>query len=158
MTNAPALPEMDMRSLTRRLAQARVSQLPALIQEARAGLAGAPPEWIAGRAATLLAHHFRPDDPEHLTEAVIFDWIDALSIYPQWAIEDAVRRWNRTGGGKKPAPGHICALCERAVAPVRAELATARRILDRLEPSPQRVSSARAMEVIAAAQRGAKCG
>lgn len=151
----------DTRCLMRRLAQAPVSELPATIREAKAAMAGASPEWIAGRVAVLLSHYWRADDPAHMAEAVVVDWIEALSIYPQWAISAAVVRWNRTSKGKRPAPAHIAALCEAEVQPMRDEIGKARSALSRAQDvrpcAPSAEQKARVAALVAEITRKVQC-
>ena len=155
-----AAPVADSRSLMRRLAQAPVSELPATIRAAKAAMAGADPQWISGRVAVLLSHYWRSDDPDHMAEAVMVDWIEALAIYPQWAISAAVLRWNRTSNGKRPTPSHIAALCQAEVAPMRDEIAKARSALSRAQdvppPPPSDEQKARIAALVASVTKRAE--
>ena len=103
--------------------------------------------------AVLLSHYWRADDPEHMAEAVMLDWIESLSIYPQWAISGAVIKWNRTSNGRRPTPSHIAALCEAEVQPMRDEIVKARSALSRAQeaerPAPSEEQRARIAALVA---------
>ncbi len=77
-------------------------------------LSPAPTNQISGRVTSLLAHYFVPDMPEELYFVVINDWIDALSEYPFWAIQESCGIWLRSEN-RRPTPSDIRISCSRAV-------------------------------------------
>ena len=158
--NAPALPSkalVDRASLTRRLASATASQLPAAIAETRRMMTPATPDRIAHRAARLLSHYWQPEEAGHDTEARLADWAEVLSIYPDWAIRAAMTEFQRTAGNKRPTPALIAAHCRDQVQPVIEELARASSVLDRINeerrPEPSAESKARIAAMVAAATK-----
>lgn len=72
-------------------------------------------EWIGGRAATLLSHYWRPDDPVELTAAIGKDWADVLEGLPQAAIARAAIRFQQENPRAKPTPAAIYALALEAI-------------------------------------------
>ena len=71
----------------------------------------ASPQWIAGRALTLLSHYYQPDTPAEVTEAAIGDWVRALEGQTQDAIERACRGYLRDQPRRRPTPGDIRSRC-----------------------------------------------
>lgn len=75
--------------------------------------------WIAGRIKTLLAHFWRPDDPQPIEEAVISDWVEALVGYRTQDIQDACIAYlkapdtAKSGAAIRPGPHHVIRLIER---------------------------------------------
>lgn len=67
----------------------------------------ATPQWIAGRAQTLLAHYFQPDMPPEVQEAAIADWIATLDGYSQAQIEGACKHYLQSQPRVRPTPGEI---------------------------------------------------
>ena len=63
--------------------------------------------WISGRIETLLSHYFQPESPTEVKDAALDDWVDALSIFPQPAIEYACRTYLRNQPRRRPTPGDI---------------------------------------------------
>ncbi|MCP4900085.1 MAG: hypothetical protein GY906_24205 [bacterium] len=86
-------------------------------QEARAGrealrelegcLIPAEPDWIVGRAATLLSHYYTPDLPASIVEAALVDWASLLDGVPKWALERACMEWLSREPRKRPGPGDV---------------------------------------------------
>lgn len=106
-----------------------------LFIEAR--LAPAQPDWIKGAIVTLLTHYYVADLPEHVHAAVSSDWLEDLQEYPAWAISEARTEW-RQNNKRKPTPGHMRELCNKAVSKDKAMLRQCVMILDaRITPEPE---------------------
>ena len=137
---------VDQASLTRLLASASVSALPAAIETARKALRPATPDRIAQRAARLLSHYWQPDEPVGDTEMRLADWAEVLCVFPDWAIKAAMLEFQRSGTKARPTPAGIANLCDKQVRPVREELSKARAVLDRRSdaPPPKRTPEERA--------------
>ena len=70
--------------------------------------------WISARVAALLSPYYEKDTPQGVREMEARDWEQALSGFPQWAIERAVRWWKsdaNTDRRKRPLEGDIVARC-----------------------------------------------
>jgi hypothetical protein len=74
------------------------------------------------RANTCLALYFEPDpdDPE-ARAAVREAFVRALAHVPSWAMHRAFDQWERTGQ-RRPSPGEIVILAERALQPLVREV------------------------------------
>lgn len=115
-------------------------------------LTSADPELIKGAIATLLTHYYVGNLPEHVHEAISSDWLEDLGNYPDWAISQARKEW-RQNNKRKPTPGHMVELCNKAISKDQALLRQCRAILNAPltpEPEPELTEeerSARAMEI-----------
>ena len=70
--------------------------------------------WISARVAALLSPYYEKDIPQAVRKMEAEDWEQALSGFPQWAIERAVRWWKsdaNTDRRKRPLEGDIVARC-----------------------------------------------
>jgi len=70
--------------------------------------------WISARVAALLSPYYEKDIPQAVRKMEAEDWEQALSGFPQWAIERAVRWWKSDGNAdrrKRPLEGDIVARC-----------------------------------------------
>lgn len=101
-------------------------------------------EWIAGRILTLLSHYWREDDPAEMDAALARDWCDILEGLPQDAIGKACMAFLRQEPRRKPTPGAIYAMAREYV-PKPVIVAKP----DKPEPERQRMSAARAAEIMA---------
>lgn len=66
--------------------------------------------WILARVAALLLPYYNADTAQAVRELEAEDWRDALSPYPKWAIERAVRWWKSAENKKRhkrPVEGDI---------------------------------------------------
>ena len=71
--------------------------------------------WCMARVAALLNPYYDKDTPPAVRRMEAEDWLEALSPYPQWAIERAVRWWKSADNSdrrKKPLEGDIAARCK----------------------------------------------
>jgi hypothetical protein len=118
------------------------------------------PVWLMARVASLLSPYYEKDVPQAVREMEAEDWAVALEVYPQWAIEKAVRWWKGAENPdrkRRPMEGDIAAKCHEYMDGVRA----GQRILARGEefpvyraiPAPDRtpVSKEAAAEIVAKA-------
>ena len=89
----------------------------------------------ASRAAVLTAvmalmSHYRSDKlPDEVGQRLARDWVDDLSGFPAWAIEDAARTWRRTKVFK-PQVCEVIALCERSCGEARREAGRIAQLLE----------------------------
>jgi hypothetical protein len=70
--------------------------------------------WMVARVAALLSPYYEKDIPQAVRKMEAEDWEQALSGFPQWAIERAVRWWKsdaNTDRRKRPLEGDIVARC-----------------------------------------------
>jgi len=70
--------------------------------------------WISARVAALLSPYYEKDIPQAVRKMEAEDWEQALSGFPQWAIERSVRWWKsdaNTDRRKRPLEGDIVARC-----------------------------------------------
>ena len=70
--------------------------------------------WISARVAALLSPYYEKDTPQGAREMEARDWEQALSGFPQWAIERSVRWWKSDANAdrrKRPLEGDIVARC-----------------------------------------------
>jgi len=101
-----------------RLPKLQPQDLPAM-QEIEATVAAlsepANPAWIMARIAALLNPYYDKDTPAAVRRMEAEDWLEALAVYPQWAIERAVRWWKSEANAdrrKRPLEGDIAARCK----------------------------------------------
>lgn len=66
--------------------------------------------WLMGRIATLLSHFYVSPMSETEARAVAQDWANALTEFPQWAVEEACDEWLRTMD-RRPTIAGIRKLC-----------------------------------------------
>jgi hypothetical protein len=85
--------------------------------------APAQPAWTMARIAALLSPYYEKDLPQAVRIIEAQDWADALSGYPQWAIESAVRWWKSADNPdrrKRPLEGDIAERCEWEMRGIKA--------------------------------------
>lgn len=76
----------------------------------------AAPAWIMARVLALLDPHFEKDTPQSVRKMMAEDWLAALRMYPQWAIQNAARWWRSDENPhrhRRPVEGDITARCKR---------------------------------------------
>ena len=110
--------------------------------------------WISARVAALLSPYYEKDIPQAVRKMEAEDWEQALSRFPQWAIERAVRWWKsdaNTDRRKRPLEGDIVARCRVEMDGV----ASASKVLEMKQrgaehkPEPrERLSADRAAEIM----------
>ncbi len=101
-------------------------------------LAPAERQDVSARIATLLAHYYVPDMPASLQTAVMSDWLDELSEFPAWAIQEACRDWLRNER-RKPTLSEILLRCNAATHEPRIERCVLDRCLENRGPDPDQV-------------------
>ncbi len=72
----------------------------------------AQPEWIMARIASLLNPYYEREAPHAVRVMEAEDWAEALTTFPQWAIDKAVRWWKSADNPnrrKRPMEGDIAA-------------------------------------------------
>lgn len=100
-------------------------------------LAPADSEWTRGAISTLLTHYYVSNLPEHAHQAISSDWLEDLGEYPDWAISQARKEW-RQNNKRKPTPGHIVELCNKAISKDKAMLRQCRAIIAApITPEPE---------------------
>lgn len=108
--------------------------------------------------ARLLSHYWQPDETDADTQARLADWVEVLSVFPDWAIRAAMLDFQRDGSKARPTPGAISRLCNEQVRPVSAEIAKARAVLDRMgdtpKPAPSPDQKARVTAMVARVTKG----
>lgn len=100
------------------------------------------------RANTCLALYYQADDDADTKLAIRQAFVRALDAFPAWAMHAAFDAWERTMQ-RRPSPGEIVILAERALAPLVREL----NFRKPPEPEPPRAtpSPEEAERIIAAA-------
>lgn len=101
----------------RRLPQLQPTALPekeTVLRIQSALMTSASGVWISARVAALLSPYYEKDIPQAVRKMEAEDWEQALSGFPQWSIERAVRWWKsdaNTDRRKRPLEGDIVARC-----------------------------------------------
>jgi hypothetical protein len=101
----------------RRLPQLQPTALPekeTVLRIQSALMTSASGVWISARVAALLSPYYEKDIPQAVRKMEAEDWEQALSGFPQWAIERSVRWWKsdaNTDRRKRPLEGDIVARC-----------------------------------------------
>lgn len=101
----------------RRLPRLPQDQLPAKADVERVSsklMVPVEPVWCLARVAALLSPYYEKETPQAVREMEAEDWREALSEFPRWAIERAVRWWKSADNPdrrKRPLEGDIAARC-----------------------------------------------
>jgi len=118
-------PQRAVEWLKRSLPSLRHDQ--AAREMASAALIGLQPPanstWVLARIAALLSPYYEKDVPQAVRMMEAEDWAEALSDYPQWAIQNAVRWWKSEHNAdrrRRPMEGDIAAACRKEMDAVRA--------------------------------------
>ena len=82
-------------------------------------LTPANPEGTKAAIFALLQHYYVSDLPPQVHQAIATDWIHCLADYPAWSIEQARIDWMKNNR-RKPTPGEIVNLCDKAISKDRA--------------------------------------
>lgn len=122
----------------------------AVLEDCRAALAvyeralvPMEPHALSGRVASMLKHYFQPavaSNAEHavqLQRMVAHDWHEALGEFPDWAVQEACRRWIKREE-KRPTPAGIRAECQRLCAEQLKTRDRLRMIVEASAPSRER--------------------
>ena len=110
--------------------------------------------WISARVAALLSPYYEKDIPQAVRKMEAEDWEQALSGFPQWAIERAVRWWKsdaNTDRRKRPLEGDIVARCRvemDGVASASKVLEMKQRGIEHKPEPRERLSADRAAEIM----------
>jgi hypothetical protein len=108
-----SLPSLRSDPAIRERAARVVSHLSAPAQQA----------WTMARIAALLSPYYEKDLPQAVRVMEAQDWAEALSGYPQWAIEGAVRWWKSAENPdrrKRPFEGDIVERCDLEMGGIKA--------------------------------------
>lgn len=73
------------------------------------------------RVNAVLGLYFDPDNDLATKAAMREEYVRALATYPDWAVHQAFDAWVKTGQ-RRPSPGEIVILAERALKPITDEL------------------------------------
>lgn len=107
------------------------------------------------RTASLLSPYYEKDVPQGVRVMEAEDWADALSEFPQWAIQKAAQWWKSADNPdrrKRPLEGDIAARAKFEMQVVRAaqiKLRTNGGCKSQPEPDKERISPQRASEILA---------
>ena len=110
--------------------------------------------WISARVAALLSPYYEKDIPQAVRKMEAEDWEQALSGFPQWAIERAVRWWKSDANAdrrKRPLEGDIVARCRvemDGVASASKVLEMKQRGIEHKPEPRERLSAERAAEIM----------
>lgn len=110
--------------------------------------------WISARVAALLSPYYEKDIPQAVRKMEAEDWEQALSGFPQWAIERSVRWWKsdaNTDRRKRPLEGDIVARCRvemDGVASASKVLEMKQRGAEHKPESRERMTADRAAEIM----------
>lgn len=110
--------------------------------------------WISARVAALLSPYYEKDIPQAVRKMEAEDWEQALSGFPQWAIERAVRWWKSDANAdrrKRPLEGDIVARCRvemDGVASASKMLEMKQRGIEHKPEPRERLSADRAAEIM----------
>lgn len=111
-----------------------VSRLPQEIEAQRGA--------ITALVETVLDGYWQADMSQKKRDLILMDWADELEEWPVESVKAALRQWRRENPSKKPNPGHILELLNKAwgarnAGAVRAAMAD-RAPAPRLIPEAQR--------------------
>ena len=143
----------------RRLPRLPQDQLPAKADVERVSgklMVPVEPVWCLARIAALLSPYYEKDTPQGVREMEAEDWREALSEFPRWAIERAVRWWKSADNPdrrKRPLEGDIAARCRIEMngvpsAVMMLELRRNGRDFSKKEEPRERISPERAAELL----------
>jgi hypothetical protein len=143
----------------RRLPQLQPTSLPekeTVLRIQSALMISASGVWISARVAALLSPYYEKDIPQAVRKMEAEDWEQALSGFPQWAIERAVRWWKSADNQdrrKRPMEGDIVARCRVEMNGVPSavqvlELRRTGRDFSKKEEPRERISAERAAELL----------
>ena len=110
--------------------------------------------WISARVAALLSPYYEKDIPQAVRKMEAEDWEQALSGFPQWAIERAVRWWKSDANAdrrKRPLEGDIVARCRvemDGVASASKVLEMKQRGIEHKPEPRERMTADRAAEIM----------
>ena len=110
--------------------------------------------WISARVAALLSPYYEKDIPQAVRKMEAEDWEQALSGFPQWAIERAVRWWKSDANAdrrKRPLEGDIVARCRvemDGVASASKVLEMKQRGIEHKPEPRERLTADRAAEIM----------
>ena len=115
--------------------------------------------WCMARVAALLSPYYDKDTPPAVRKMEAEDWLEELKVYPQWAIERAVRWWKSADNKdrrKKPLEGDIADRCKVEMRGINAvpSLVERRRsgtYYDKQDARSERCTPDRAAEIMAQA-------
>jgi hypothetical protein len=141
----------------RRLPQLQPTALPekeTVLRIQSALMTSASGVWISARVAALLSPYYEKDIPQAVRKMEAEDWEQALSGFPQWAIERAVRWWKsdaNTDRRKRPLEGDIVARCRvemDGVASASKVLEMKQRGIEHKPEPRERLTADRAAEIM----------
>ena len=141
----------------RRLPQLQPTSLPekeTVLRIQSALMTSASGVWISARVAALLSPYYEKDIPQAVRKMEAEDWEQALSGFPQWAIERAVRWWKsdaNTDRRKRPLEGDIVARCRvemDGVASASKVLEMKQRGIEHKPEPRERLTADRAAEIM----------
>ena len=110
--------------------------------------------WISARVAALLSPYYEKDIPQAVRKMEAEDWEQALSGFPQWAIERSVRWWKSDANAdrrKRPLEGDIVARCRvemDGVASASVVLEMKQRGIEHKPEPRERLTAERAAEIM----------
>lgn len=80
--------------------------------------------------ATLLSHHYVPDQPQAIAEAVAADWLDDLKPFPVDVVREACVVWRNSeiSTKRRPLPADISISCRQIMADRRPSLPSRKRM------------------------------
>ena len=141
----------------RRLPQLQPTALPekeTVLRIQSALMTSASGVWISARVAALLSPYYEKDIPQAVRKMEAEDWEQALSGFPQWAIERAVRWWKSDANAdrrKRPLEGDIVARCRvemDGVASASKVLEMKQRGIEHKPEPRERLTADRAAEIM----------
>lgn len=141
----------------RRLPQLQPNALPekdTVLRIQSALMTSASGVWISARVAALLSPYYEKDTPQAVREMEARDWEQALSGFPQWVIERAVRWWKSDANAdrrKRPLEGDIVARCRvemDGVASASKVLEMKQRGIEHKPEPRERLTADRAAEIM----------
>lgn len=106
--------------------------------------------YTVNRARICLRHYYDPDMDAHDRAEMLDSYAKALRAYPKWAVAQAFDAWERTGT-RRPSPGEIAILADRAVKEITDELTRRSPPVAQLEPPRPIPSKEAAAEIMARA-------
>lgn len=97
--------------------------------------------WLTARIMSLLAHFWIAELGDELQTLIAADFIDALSPYPRWAVQQVCRDVIASARRTRPTPGDLVQGCRELTARQSAALHNLRRLVDPVEQERARKRS-----------------
>ena len=97
---------------------------------------------------TVLDGYWQNDLSQRKRDLILMDWCDELEEWPVESVKAALRNWRRDNPSKKPNPGHILQILNRAWGERNAPIVAAV-LAPPTEPPKERISDEARLAILA---------